>query len=117
MSSPELWEARGKCVGPLTDDAGADRQKDGRYAISSSLALASGAEHLGLCYTCPMADIETSKEMVFAVIREYQSVKRLGIRADPTIPISYLIAIDDEIERMRARNQMRAKALEEARKR
>lgn len=78
------------------------------------MAIGAGAEHLGLCKRCPIAEIEASRDLLDRVFTEYQSIKRLKYRRDLTIPVELLIAIDDEVERLRLRDMERERALNEA---
>lgn len=48
------------------------------------------------------------------IFKEYQAVKRFGLRNDETIPIDFLLAIDEELDLMRIRDRERQEKLIEA---
>lgn len=115
-ASPELCAARGNCGGPLREDSGADLDPDGVWRVEASLAVSSGAAHLGRFDVCPLAAARALAPAVDAVLLEYRAARRLGLRADLTIPVELLLVVDSEVtklqeaERARAERQAQARA-------
>lgn len=66
--------------------------------ISTSLAVSSSLSDIPDGHRCPIADLIEHKREVELIFREYQGVKRLGLRTDPSIPTDYLVALDLELQ-------------------
>lgn len=98
---------------PLAGELSGGDLKNGEWVVDCGLAIGAGAEHLGTCNRCPIAEVEASRDLLDRVFTEYQSIKRLKYRHDLTIPVELLIAIDDEVERLRLRDLERERALNE----
>lgn len=54
---------------------------------------------------CPLVDLIESKPLVERIFEEYQAVKRLNIRSDPTIHPAYLTALDVELQSIERKDQ------------
>lgn len=76
-------------------------------SFSYGLTVAESLRDLPDSPRCPIADIIEDKEILERVFREYQSVKRLGVRFDQSIPAGYLVALDIEVAAIEARENER----------
>ena len=65
---------------------------------------------------CPLGAIKEKQEIISTIFNEYKALKRFGVRCDKTIPLPYLIAIDEEVDKIRAQEIERERALEIARR-
>lgn len=111
--SPLLWRARGYCGSvPMDDACGAFEGK-----VEAGLAIGGAADHLGAFETCPLAIIARHRPRCDMILKEYQALKRFGVRCDPSIPFDCLLAADIEVQRLEAVEQQREAARAEAKKR
>ena len=113
-SNKQIWIDRGKCDGGFCGAFCGGDFSNGSWVVDCGVSIGSGAEHLGFCEKCPIGEILSNKPFLDKIFQEYKSLKRLNYRCDETIPIEYLIAIDEEIERLRNRNYERERKLAEA---
>lgn len=81
--------------------------------VPVALAISSSLSDMPDASRCPVADVIEQKPLVEAVFAEYQCVKRLGIRHDSSIPPSYLVALDIELQAIERKD---AERREKARK-
>lgn len=53
-------------------------------------------------------------DLIDRVLTEYRCLKRLGCRCDESVPLCYLLAVDEEVEALRALEIEREVKLREA---
>jgi hypothetical protein len=99
--------ARGRCGGPLQRGEGNSR-RDGVWVAPAIVAVSSGAAHLGDCTVCPIAELEAEAHEVRPVLEAYRSVRRLNAQPPPAM-VQALLVVDEEVERLRAKEAERAK--------
>lgn len=98
IEDPECLEARGFCTCTgLKRSCGADHGM-----IEASVAISSGASHLGTYSTCPIAFVLRYKDLLNAALQEYSLIKRLNIRNDYSVSPKILLAIDQEVSKIEA---------------
>lgn len=86
---------------------------DGRYVAPAEQAVSSGASHLGLLESCPVAMVERAGPQLGEALAAYRLQKRLGlapaVRSD--IMAQAMLVIDEEAGALRATEARRAKVL------
>lgn len=78
------------------------------WTAPSIVAVSSGAAHLGDCLICPVAELEAEAHEVRPVLEAYRAAKRLGIQPPPGM-VPALLVVDEEVERLRAKEAERVK--------
>lgn len=65
---------------------------------------------------CPIGAIKENQELISLIFNEYKGLKRFGVRCDPSIPLPYLIAVDEEVDKIRQQELERERTIENARR-